>query len=128
MLSLPLRRPMVSAAFTLTILTVALGVSPGLAAGPVHMKESSPAAEAIVRGDHAQYVVRFDGPVNHVASRLEITREGKVVQTLHPLTNSAVDVLFANGAVPAAGRYMLHWDAVCSDGERTTGDIPFTVQ
>jgi methionine-rich copper-binding protein CopC len=108
---------------------VTLAMWPGLAAAqPVHMQESSPAAEAIVHGDHAQYVVRFDGPVNHLASRLEITRDGKVVQTLHPLTNAAVDVLFASGAVPAAGHYMLHWDAVCPDGERSMGDIPFTVQ
>jgi methionine-rich copper-binding protein CopC len=120
---------MARVAITLTALGAILGTRPGLAAAsPVQMMQSTPAAKAIVHGDHAQYVVRFDGPVNHLASRLEITRDGKVVQTLHPLTNAAVDVLFASGAVPVAGRYMLHWDAVCPDGERSTGDIPFTVQ
>lgn len=129
MMSYPLRRPIAGAAISLTTLWALLGAWPGLAAAsPVHMQESSPAAEAILHGEHAQYVVRFDGPVNYLASRLEITRSGKVVQTLHPLVNSAVDVLFASGAVPSAGHYMLHWVAVCADGERTMGDIPFTVQ
>ena len=98
------------------------------AARPVHATQSSPAAETILHGNRAQYVVRFDGPINHLASRLEITQNGKVVQVLHPLGDSAVDVLFANDTVPAAGRYMLHWEAVSATGDRTVGDIPFSVQ
>ena len=94
----------------------------------LHVRESSPAAETIVHGDHAQYVVRFDGPVNHAASRLSIMQGDHVVQTLRPLLDSAVDVLYASGRVPDPGSYSLHWEAVSADGDRTAGDIPFKVQ
>ena len=101
---------------------------PGLAAArAVHMMGSTPAAETIIHGDHAEYVVRFDGPVNHYASRMEITQNGQVVHKLAPLTDSAVDVLFAAGPVPPVGRYGLHWTAVSADGETSSGEIPFAV-
>jgi copper resistance protein C len=94
----------------------------------VKMVESNPQAETIIHGDHAEYVVRFNGPVNHYASRLEIVQDGRVVRTLLPLENAAVDVLFAAGPVPAPGRYALRWTAISADGEQSSGEIPFTVQ
>jgi len=110
------------------ILAAAILASPAVAAArPVQMTDSSPKAEAIIHGDHAQYVVRFNGPVNHLASRLDVTQDGKVVITLRPLQDSAVDVLFASGSVPAAGHYVLHWTAVSADGDSSSGDIPFSV-
>jgi methionine-rich copper-binding protein CopC len=113
---------------TCGLVVTAVLASPVVAAArPVQMMDSTPKAETIINGDHAQYVVRFDGPVNHLASRLEITQDGKAVTTLHPLLDSAVDVLFASGPVPAAGRYMLHWTAVSADGDGSSGEIPFTV-
>jgi methionine-rich copper-binding protein CopC len=102
---------------------------PGCAAArPLHVKESQPAAETIIHGNHAEYVIRFDGPVNHLASRIEITQGNKVVETLSPLGNSAVEVLFASGPVPSPGRYQLHWEAVSADGDLSKGDIPFNVE
>ncbi len=121
MIALPVRRCAV-------ILAAALPLAVGAAmARPVQMVESRPQAEAVLQGDHAEYVVRFDGPVNHYASRMEITQDGRVVHTLHPLQDSAVDVLFAAGPVPPTGRYHLHWTAVSVDGAATAGDIPFSV-
>ncbi|HYZ64139.1 MAG TPA: copper resistance protein CopC, partial [Acetobacteraceae bacterium] len=64
----------------------------------------------------------------HYASRLEIVQDGRVVRTLRPLVNAAVDVLFAAGPTPAPGRYDLRWTAVSGDGEQSSGEIPFTVQ
>ena len=106
----------------------ALAAFPHIAASaPLHVRESTPAAEAVMQGRHAEYVIRFDGEVDHAASRLEITRSGQLVQTLTPRMGSAVDVLFASGEVPAPGRYILHWQAVAADGEVSSGDIPFSV-
>jgi hypothetical protein len=31
-----------------------------------------------------QYIVRFDGPVDHAQSQLEIVRDGHVIEVLHP--------------------------------------------
>jgi methionine-rich copper-binding protein CopC len=121
--------PGLHASLTLAVLSLALAtvLSPATAQ-PLHMQQSTPAAESIIHGDHAQYVIRFDGPVNHFASRLQIMQGNHVIEALRPLADSAVDVLFASGPVPPAGRYALHWEAVAADGEITTGDIRFTVQ
>jgi methionine-rich copper-binding protein CopC len=91
------------------------------------MLESRPAAETIIQGRHAEYVIRFNGPVDHAASRMQITQSGRVVQTLTPLLDSAVDVLFASGQAPPPGSYLLHWEARSMDGDVTKGDIPFRV-
>ena len=89
---------------------------------------STPAAEAIMHGRNMQYVVRFDGPVDHVRSRLEILRDGHVVEVLHPLLDSAADVLFASAAAPAPGNYTLHWTVnSMADEETSEGVIPFSV-
>jgi hypothetical protein len=80
-----------------------------------------------VHGRHAEYVIRFDGPVNHAASHMRITQSGRVIQSLTPLIDSAVDVLFASAETPPPGRYMLHWEAKSADGDLSSGDIPFDV-
>ena len=93
----------------------------------LHMRESFPAAEAIIHRRHAEYVVRFDGPVDHRASRMQILQSRRVVRSLKPRMDSAVDVLFASGEVPAPGDYVLHWEAKSPEGEVSAGDIPFHV-
>jgi methionine-rich copper-binding protein CopC len=97
-------------------------------ARPMQVVDSTPKAEAIMHGGNAQYVVRFDGPVDHVQSRLEIMRDGRVVQTLPPRLESAPDVLFASAPGLLPGHYVLHW-TVKSMGDRDTseGMIPFSV-
>jgi methionine-rich copper-binding protein CopC len=97
------------------------------AARPMQMRESRPSAGTIIHGNHAEYFIRFDGPVDHAGSRMQITQSGHVVQTLRPRLDSAVDVLFASGESPSPGRYMLHWEARSMDGDVSNGDIPFDV-
>jgi methionine-rich copper-binding protein CopC len=96
-------------------------------ARPMHVRDSQPAANAIIQGRHAEYVIRFDGPVDHAASRLQITQSGRVIQALVPRLDSAVDVLFADGVAPPAGNYLLHWETRSMDGDVSNGDIPFSV-
>ncbi len=97
-------------------------------ARPLHARDTYPQAETIVSGGNAQYVVRFDGLVDHAASRLEVTAEGKTVATLVPTADSEPDVLAASAPVLAAGHYQLRWHAKSSpDGDFTDGFIPFTV-
>jgi methionine-rich copper-binding protein CopC len=92
------------------------------------MMETSPAAQAIVDGNHARYVVRFDGPVDHRGSRMEITQGDHVVRTLTPLLNAAPEVLFASSPRLPAGVYQLHWSAKSlPDGDFTDGFIEFTI-
>ena len=115
-------------ALGLGVLFAVLGWAEIAAAGSLHVRESAPAAQAIIHGRHAEYVIRFDGLVDHAASRIEIVQAGRVIQSLPPLLDSAADVLFASGEVPAPGRYVLHWQARSAvDGIVSDGDIPFTV-
>jgi methionine-rich copper-binding protein CopC len=96
-------------------------------ARPMHVLNSTPAAQAVMHGRNMQYIVRFDGPVDHVQSRLEIVRNGHVVELLHPLLDSAADVLFASASAPEPGNYVLHWSVRSVDGEGSDGMIPFSV-
>jgi methionine-rich copper-binding protein CopC len=94
----------------------------------LHARDSTPAAEAIISGRHAEYSIHFDGPVDHTASRLEIVQSGRVIQSLVPLGDSAPDVLFASGETPSPGRYLLRWQVRSpEDGTISSGDIPFSV-
>ncbi len=111
-----------------SLVCASLMLSPCLAfARPLSVNATQPGPAVIIRGEHAQYVVRFDGPVNHFKSRMEITQEGRVIQTLKLLGDSAVDVLFSSGIAPPPGRYMLHWTAVSAEGDTSSGDVPFEV-
>jgi len=97
-------------------------------ARPMHVLASTPAAEAIVHGNNVQYVVRFDGPVDHAQSRLEILHDGQVVKRLNPRLDSAADVLFASTSAPGPGHYVLHWMVKSMpDGDASDGMIPFSV-
>ncbi len=106
-----------------------LATTPGAAlARPMHVLSSTPAAGAVMQGRNAQYVLRFDGPVDHAQSRLEIVRDGHVIQVLHPLLDSATDVLFASAPGPAPGDYVLHWTVKSiPDGDDSEGTIAFSV-
>jgi len=109
----------------LAVLFVACGP---VEARPLHVRDSTPAAETIVDGRNAQYVVRFDGWVDHAASRMDITENGKVVEPLVPTLDSEPDVLAASASELAPGRYRLHWHAKSiPDGDFSDGFIPFTV-
>ena len=102
---------------------------PAASARPMHMVESYPAADAIVDGRNAQYFVRFDGPVDHRGAHLVIIRDGKTVETLDALLDSAPEVLFASAPRLPAGTYELHWSArSMPDGETTEGSYRFTVR
>jgi methionine-rich copper-binding protein CopC len=97
------------------------------AAEPPRLRESKPVAEAIIRGRNAQYVVRFDSPVDHATSRMAIVQGERQVQQLHLLLDSATDTLFAEAEAPAPGRYVLRWEAHSATGDVSRGDIPFSV-
>jgi len=97
------------------------------AADAVRLRESTPAAEAIVQGRNAQYIVRFSGPVNHGASLLEIVQGDRTLHQMKPRLDSEPDTLYAEAGTPPPGRYVLRWQARSATGHVSRGDIPFTV-
>jgi methionine-rich copper-binding protein CopC len=97
-------------------------------ARPLHLRDSFPQAEAILDGRNAQYLVRFDGLVDHAASRMEITRDGKPIETLVPVGDSEPDVLAASAPALEPGRYQLSWHVKSvPDGDFSDGFISFTI-
>jgi len=97
------------------------------AADVVRLRESTPAAEAIVQGRNVQYIVRFSGPVNHEASLLEVVQGNKTLHQLRPRLDSEPDTLYAEAESPQPGRYVLRWQVRSATGQFSRGDIPFTV-
>ncbi len=122
-------RRILAAAVMAAALWLALA-PPRALAKAMTMTNSHPRAQEEVDGNNAQYSVRFDGPVDHRQALLSITgADGKEVKTLHPLLDSAPDVLFASGPRLSAGDYQLHWVVrSIPDGDVSSGFVPFKVK
>jgi methionine-rich copper-binding protein CopC len=92
--------------------------------------KSSPAAGAVVEVENSnQFEIRFDGPLDPRHSTLSITRDGQVVETLHPSLDASPGILFARGPRLAPGDYKLHWSVKSLNGtEAAEGDITFSVK
>ena len=108
---------------------IVMAATCGLAeARPLHVRDSFPVAEAILDGRNAQYIVRFDGWVDHEASQMAVTENGKIVEPLVPTRDSEPDVLAASASALPPGRYQLHWRVKSvPDGDFSDGLISFTV-
>jgi methionine-rich copper-binding protein CopC len=113
---------------SLLVVTTAL-MACGLAeARPLHVRNSVPAAETIFDGRNTQYILHFDGLVDHGASSMEVSNGEKVVEVLVPIRDSEPDVLAASAPTLAPGRYQLHWRAKSvPDGDFSEGFIWFLV-
>ena len=111
------------------LVVTAMLLACGLAeARPLQIRNSIPAAETIFDGRNTQYVLHFDGLVDHGASGMEVTSNGKVVEALVPIRDSEPDTLAASAPTLAPGRYQLHWRAKSvPDGDVSEGLISFTV-
>ena len=109
-----------------TILMISLGAENAVS---LQMRDSNPKANATIHGRHAAFVIRFDAPVDHIRSRMEIVQSGKVIRVLAPREDSAPDVLFASGETPPPGHYTLHWQVRSQQGDVVNeGELPFSVE
>ena len=104
-----------------------------LAAAPAwaepRVEASVPAANATVGAPANLFEVRFNEAVNHYQSRLEILRDGQVLETLRPRLETEPRFLAATARPLAPGSYVLRWEARSAfDGSVSQGSIPFTVR
>ena len=106
-----------------------LGAAAPAWAEDLRVMESAPAASAVIARRSSEFFVRFDRPVDHVRSTLDIMSDGKLVERLKPRLESAPAVLFARAPTLPSGNYKLHWSVRTMSGvEAIEGDIPFTVK
>ena len=100
----------------------------GVKADSLKVRDSIPAFDSTVQGREVQYVIRFDGLIDHASSRIDIPQSVRVIQSFPVFLGNAPNVLFV-GEAPAPGRYILHWEAKSSvDGTVSSGEIPFYVK
>ena len=119
-----LRRTMVAALLVLPVQAVRAQQTEG----DVRVLGSTPAANAHIGRKSSAFFVRFDRPVDHIKSTLVIKQGDKVIERLHPLLDSAPEVLFAAAPTLPDGSYMLHWAVITVQGTKAIeGDIPFQV-
>jgi len=97
-------------------------------ARPLNVRDSFPAAEAILDGRNAQYVIRFDDWVDSWRCADGLHREREDRRAPRPTRDSKPDVLAASAPALPSGRYQLHWHAKSvPEGDVSEGFIPFTV-
>jgi methionine-rich copper-binding protein CopC len=88
--------------------------------------ESYPMVNQIMDGTATSFSIRFDGPIDHVASQLTLVIPSGT-RPLHARLDSEPNTLFSPvGALPP-GSYELQWEARSMSGEVSKGTIPFKV-
>jgi len=102
----------------------------GTSAETLQVVKSSPEAGAVVDAAKSnQFEIRFSGLLDPRHSTLSVTRDGQVVETLHPTLDAAPGVLFARGSRLGPGDYKLHWSVKSlNNADVTEGDIAFSVK
>ena len=88
--------------------------------------ESFPMVDQVMDGKATSFSIRFDGPIDHAASRLTLTTPNGV-RALRPRLDSEPNTLFTWVGALAPGSYELRWEARAMDGEVSKGTIPFKV-
>jgi methionine-rich copper-binding protein CopC len=91
--------------------------------------ETMPAKDGTLSGLSGDYFVRFDQPVDHIHSTIDIKQGTKVLETLHPRLKSEPNVLFARAPNLKPGKYVMHWTVPAADGSTMyQGDVSFSVE
>jgi len=91
--------------------------------------ETMPAKDGTLSSAGGDYFVRFDQPVDHIHSTLDIKQDGKTVQTLRPRLNSEPNVLFARAPNLPPGKYVMHWSVPAANGSTVyQGEVSFSVE
>jgi methionine-rich copper-binding protein CopC len=102
----------------------------GTSADPLQVVRSNPQANAVVDATNSnQFEIRFNGLLDPRHSSLSVTRDGQVVETLHPSLDASPGVLFARGPRLTPGDYKLHWSVKSlNSSDAAEGDIAFSVK
>lgn len=111
-------------------LILALLLLPMLAqAQQMRVLDTLPRANSTMAGNRQEFSVRFDGPVDHNTSRLELVQGETVVRVLQPRLNANPDTLYAIAGGLPPGDYVLRWHAVARrGGGATEGSLAFSIR
>ena len=91
--------------------------------------QTMPAKDGTLSSAEGDYFVRFDQPVDHIHSTIDIKQDGKTVHTLRPRLNSGPNVLFARAPNLPPGKYVMHWSVPAANGSTVyQGEVSFSVE
>jgi hypothetical protein len=111
------------------LLLLLLALAAPARAEMLHMMEASPAPRSVMQGPAQEFFVRFDGPVDHHASRLMIQRGEVVIRTLRPRLGASPNTLYAVAGSLPPGDYVLRWVAAPrAGGVPSMGGLDFTIR
>ena len=88
--------------------------------------ESHPAIGASVTPGPVAIALRYNSRIDRGRSRVSLTRPDHSDAVLPIAPSSPEDALDTTIEL-AAGKYVLHWQVLATDGHITRGDVPFVV-
>jgi methionine-rich copper-binding protein CopC len=106
---------------------VCAGVLAGPAAAHAILLDSKPAAGASIPAGPVAMELRFNSRIDRARSALRLLRPDHSEARL-PIADDGAppDTLHTSTDLPA-GRYVVRWQVLATDGHITRGDVPFTV-
>jgi methionine-rich copper-binding protein CopC len=117
---------MISRALAAAVGAIAAASLAGASARAMGLVEQKPQVNEIMQGSALAFALRFDQPIDHGHSRLELlTPRGKKV--LRPRLEAEPNTLYSAVGQLAPGEYTLRWKARGRDGQMLSGTIPFRV-
>ncbi len=107
-----------------------LSVLPLAAGAHTHLKESEPAADAVLDAAPGQVHLIFDSRIEPRFSRVEVyAPDGSQVDQRNTTASDNKRELTVDLAEDLpAGEYKVHWNVVARDGHRVRGDFKFNVK
>src|ERR1700744_665933 len=110
-----------SVALALALLAVAIPAS-----AHAILKESVPAAHAVVSGGNVEIRLKFNSRIDAAHSRLTLAG-GSGNQNLEIDKKADPELLVGQAKDVKAGEYRIQWQVLAVDGHITRGEVPFTV-
>lgn len=109
----------------LSVLILLVGVI--VIEGHAVLKESSPAANATVKGPDVPISLKFNVRVDAQRSKVQLLRPDNTTTEIPLDKNAAPDTLAGKATGLKPGAYKLQWQVLAPDGHITRGEVPFTV-
>jgi hypothetical protein len=110
-----------SVALALALLAVAIPAS-----AHAILKESVPAAHAVVSGGNVEIRLKFNSRIDAAHSHLSLAGPSGD-QNLEIDKKADPELLIGQAKDVKAGEYRIQWQVLAVDGHITRGEVPFTV-
>jgi methionine-rich copper-binding protein CopC len=123
-----IRRSAIIRIFTGIVALAAFLAAGSLIEGHAILKESSPAANAIVVGPDVAITLKYNVRVDSARSKIQLSHPDDSVTEVPLEKQVSPDTLSAKATGLAPGAYKIQWQVLAPDGHITRGVVPFAVK